>query len=304
MSNRLLEELKRRADFEPFELSEFCFDKQLKFVLDTSKFKTAVCSRRAGKTMACAADLFSTALLHPGVNVLYITLSRTTAKRIIWKELLRLQKKYAPNSHIDNSELVITLPNESTIYVSGAKDETELEKLRGLALKKVYIDEAQSFRPYIAKLIDDILVPALYDYDGSLILIGTPGPACSGYFYEACHNSEWANYKWTIFDNPWIQKKSGKHPREIIMAELKRRGVTESDPTHMRENLGLWVQDTDALVFKFDDSKNIFVRKPEGRFEYVFGIDLGYLDADAIAVLGYSYEDKNVYLVEELVIRK
>jgi hypothetical protein len=37
---------------------------------------------------------------------------------------------------------------------------------------------------------------------------------------------------------------------------------------------------------------------------HVFGIDIGWKDADAIAVLGYSAADKHVYLVEEFVANK
>jgi hypothetical protein len=37
---------------------------------------------------------------------------------------------------------------------------------------------------------------------------------------------------------------------------------------------------------------------------YIFGIDLGYNDADAIAVMGYSKVEKKVYLVEEYIKRK
>jgi len=303
---RILEELQRRAALNDpvFKLQEYCFDRQLSFITDPAKFKTAVCSRRAGKTVACAADLWDTTSRFAEVNVLYLTLSRTVAKRIVWPELLRLRKKFEPDSKVDNTELTITRKNGSVIYVSGAKDEAELEKFRGLALKKVYIDEAQSFRAYLEKLVDDILVPALYDYDGQLVLIGTPGPVAAGYFFDACHNKNWSNYKWTILNNPWIKIKSGKEPTELLAAERARRGIDETNPTYRRESLGEWVTDTDALVFHFDKVKNTFVTLPQGKMEYIFGIDIGYDDADAIAVLGYSYEDKNVYLVEEVVKRK
>lgn len=310
-SRRLKAELARRAkvakvkaETPKFVIEEFCFDKQIDFIRDPAKFKTAVCSRRAGKTIACAADLFNTAYETEEVNVLYITLNRLSAKRIIWKELLRIVKKYDPEAKIDNTALSITLANDSTIYVSGAKDATEIEKFRGMAIKKVYIDEAQSFRAYLQNLIDDVLVPALYDYDGTLCLIGTPGPVCAGTFYDASQNLEWGHHAWTILDNPHIKRKSGKDPAVILAAERKRRGIDESDPTYRRESLGQWVQDMDALVYKFDPKVNRYSALPPGKMEYVFGIDIGYNDADAIAVLGYSYEDKNVYLVEEFVRRK
>lgn len=307
----LLDELRKRtkeakeASLRPkFVLKDFCFDKQFNFITDPSKFKTAVCSRRSGKTVACAADLIYTATENKDVNVVYITLNRKSAKRIVWKDLLKINKNFQLGGKVDNSELTITFPNDSTIHISGAKDESEIEKFRGMALKKVYIDESQSFRPYIKNLIDDVIVPALYDHDGSLALIGTPGPVAAGYFYEVSHNPAWANHKWTIYDNPWIEQKSGKKVDEILKAELARRGVTKADPTYRRESLGEWVHDNNALVYHFDPSINLFNSLPEGRMTYILGIDIGFNDADAIAVLGYNDIEKKVYLVEEWVKNK
>lgn len=296
------EKAKQEQELKPkFDIKEFCFPKQLAFLEDPAKFKTAVCSRRAGKSTGCVADLFNTAFRYPGVNVAYITLNRRTAKRIIWKELLKLVEKYEPDSKIDNTELTVELKNGSAIIVGGAEDESSIDKYRGLALKKVYIDEAQSFRSYIKELIDDVLVPALYDYDGSLCLIGTPGPVCAGYFYESCTGTGWSHHHWTLFDNPWIEKKSGKTVQSILQAERARRGITEQDPTYRRESLGQWVPDSDALAFRFSQDRNTYQELPPGEYIYILGADIGWLDADAIAVLGYNFTDKNVYLVEEFV---
>ena len=48
-----------------FDINTFCFEPQLDLIKDPAKFKTGVCSRRSGKTVACAADLVATALDHP-----------------------------------------------------------------------------------------------------------------------------------------------------------------------------------------------------------------------------------------------
>src|ERR1700733_11770718 len=77
-----------------FKLSDFLFDKQLKFVEDPRPFKVAVCSRRAGKTVACAADLVSTCLQTDAIVCLYITLARTNAKRLLWPEIKKINNDY------------------------------------------------------------------------------------------------------------------------------------------------------------------------------------------------------------------
>lgn len=302
MDKKLLAELQKRTGAKHFRLEDYCFDKQLAFIQDPSRFKTAVCSRRSGKTISCAADLMHTAQTMKG-DVAYITLNRVTAKRIIWRELLNLNKAYNINAKPDNSELTLLLPNGNMIYVSGAKDESEIEKFRGLSLRKVYIDEVQSFRSYISALVEDVIEPALTDYYGTLCLIGTPGPVPAGYFYEASHNPTWSHHHWTMQQNPHIKLKSGKDPLEIIQELAARRGLTTADPSIQREFFGQWIRDLDALVFKFDPIRNTILNAPEN-LNYIMGIDIGWKDADAIAILGFDYHNKNVYLVEEFVQNK
>lgn len=302
----IAKELKKRAAAatvaQTFSLDDYCFDKQLAFIKDPSRFKTAVCSRRAGKTIACAADLLVTALTMPG-DVAYITLSRRNAKRIIWRELLKLNKEYSLGGKIDGTELTISFPNGNVIHVSGAKDEAEIDRFRGISLRKVYIDEAQSFRPYIRELIEDVIEPALTDYYGTLVLIGTPGPIPAGFFYDISHSENWSHHAWTMQDNPHIKLKSGKDPLEIIKELAQRRGLSINSPSIVREYFGQWVKDADSLVYHFDPVRNIYYELPND-MRYVFGIDIGWKDADAIAVLGYSESQRKVYLVEEYIRSK
>lgn len=298
-----------------FKLEDFLFDKQLKFVTDPRPFKVAVCSRRSGKTVACAADMVWTAMGTPEVVCLYITLSRNNAKKLIWPEIEKINRKYSLGGTPDNTELSMKFPNGSIIYLSGAKDQSEIEKFRGLALKMCYVDECQSFRSYIQDLIDDIISPALMDYAGTLCLIGTPGPIPSGFFAEIAGVVQgkelmadaWSHHKWTFFDNPWIEKKSGKTHQQVLDRELKRRGVTEADPSVQREFFGQWVLDSDSLWIRYDASKNHFDTLPDispKKYNYIMGIDLGFEDADAVAVLAWSDACPDTYLVEERVVKK
>jgi phage terminase large subunit len=289
-----------------FPLNTFCFKEQLNFINDQSKFKTAVCGRRSGKTIACAADLLSTALSNDRMVCLYITLSRQNAKRIIWNELDSLCTKYAIWNIKNNTELSLRLGNRSMIYLSGAKDKTSIDNFRGMALKKVYIDEVQSFRPYIEDLVEDVISKALYDHDGSLCLTGTPGPVPVGYFYNCAHAEGWGHHGWTMYQNPFLSIKSGRSHDELLKRDLSRKGITIEHPTIQREVFGRWVTDTEALVFKYDSQKNHYETCPQnsGKYEYVIGMDLGFNDSDAIAVLGWNQYRKEVYLVNEVVTRK
>ena len=316
--SHLLKELKKRAAesekasaVSAFRVEDFCFPEQLAFVQEKIIIKTACTSRRGGKTNAIAADFINTCQTEYGVTCLYLTLTIRSARTILWTELKLIAAKFELDVSLNEVSLEMRFnKTKSVIRCGGAKDESEIEKYRGLKLRKAYIDECQSFRPYIRTLIGDILLPALRDLKGELGLTGTPGPVPAGPFYEYCKAPNIPNFHWTAFNNPHMHNPEGKFglPVNDLEARLKQerdlKGITELDASYQRETFGLWIEDKDSLVYKFNKSLNIAKSMPVGQMIYIIGSDIGWNDSDAIAVLGYNFTDNKVYLVEEYVKSK
>lgn len=301
--NAIKKYLERRTkSHKPFIIEEFLFKEQLDFVRDPDRFATAVCSVRAGKTTACAADLIDTALTMHGTTGLYITLARSSAKRIVWPELRRIIRDYKIDAKLNEVELSIRFNNGSTIYCSGANTETETEKLRGLSnVALAYVDESQAFRAHLKELVDDVLVKRLYDTNGRCRLIGTPGPIPSGYFYDASQNDKWSHHAWTLHHNPWIERKSGLTVAQLIQQDMDRKGVDINDPSIQRECFGRWVLDSQSLILNYSAEKNHYDVLPKGPWKYILGMDFGFNDADSFSVLGWQDSSPDTYLIEEQV---
>lgn len=277
----------------------------MRFIRDPSIYKTAVCSRRAGKTVSGAAYLIDSALNRDGVVCLYITLSRLNAKRIIWGDLLKINREFSLGGKPNETELSIKFPNQSVIYLSGAKDKSEVEKFRGVPnLVLVLLDEGQAFRSYIEDMVDDVLAKTLYDYNGTLCVMGTPSPVPSGYFHSIAHSEKWAHHTWTLFQNPHLQLKSGKTAMQLVQQDCERMGVTIEDPKIQRECYGRWTIDLNNLVFRYQKELNDYDSLPGNISNYVIGIDIGYSDADAISVVGWAEKNPQSYLVEEITKTK
>lgn len=296
---------KRRAR-GTMPLEAYCFPKQLAFIQDPARFKTACCSRRAGKSIGCAAHLLWTATTYAGCACLYFTLNRVQAKRIIWGPLKALNERFQLGAVVNESDLTLRFPNGSIIYVGGAKDKSEVSKYLGFPLKLVYADEAQSFRSHLEELVDESLGPTLIDHAGTMVLMGTPGPVPVGYFYEMTKSDKWSHHHWTLYDNEPLRAQLAAlpqptSPEEMVAAECKRRGLSLDSPSIQRHFFGQWANDSSNLVFRWDPEENDYAVAPAD-LSYVVGIDLGYNDADAVAVLGYN--DHGVWLVEERVKRK
>lgn len=285
-------------------LESLCFGKQLNFINDKSRFVTAVTSRRAGKTTACALHLLDTALKHPNSTNFYITYARVDAKGIVWPMLHQLNRELDLKGDFNESDLTYRLSNGAMIRLGGAATAAEIDRFRGYAVKLAYVDESQRLQGYVENLVNDVLVPACFDNKGQIRLIGTPGHVPVGFFYEASNSKQFSNHHWTIFDNPWIEKKSGTTAQVILEEELARRGVSIDDPTIQREFFGKWVVDTATLVLNYSKEQNHYDVLPATPLEYIMGIDLGYKDADAIAILGHGSSSPTTYLVDELITTK
>jgi hypothetical protein len=286
-------------------LEKVCFDKQLEFIGDQSDYIIGVTSRRAGKTTACAFHLLHTALNNPNSLSVYITLARTNAKGIIWPVLHELNRTYKLGGVANESDLIFRFPNGSRIWASGAATSVEIDRFRGHAFRLVYIDEAQSFGNHLSPLIDDVLRFAVMDYRGQIRMIGTPGPVPVGFYHDVWSGKTkgWSKHHWTVFDNPYIQEKRGQSAEEYLKEELEKRGLTEQDPTIQREVFGQFVVDSSKLVIHYEASRADYRILPGG-LTFIFGIDLGFEDADAIAVIGFEANSATTYLVDELIIHK
>tara|TARA_R100000808_G_C2155477_1_gene168149 strand:+ start:11717 stop:13171 length:1455 start_codon:yes stop_codon:yes gene_type:complete len=276
-----------------------CFEEQIKFINDKSKLKTALCSRRAGKTHSAAVYLLKEALENPDSECAYIALTRINAKRVMWPKLKQLDRQYSMNINFNNSELTAYLPNGSVIYLTGANDQADIDKLRGSAFVLIIIDECASFGPHMDELVEEVLEPTLVDHDGTMCLIGTPNAACTGIFYRATTDpdSDYSNHHWTLLENPHIP-----HAQDWLDKRMKRRNWDNEHPVYLREWRGRWIRSADSLVYKFNETINLYDSLPvlDYDFEYILGVDLGFNDATAFTICAFNRYLPTLYLVYEM----
>lgn len=277
------------------------FPKQNAFILDPARFVSAQCSRRAGKTNGLAIRFLKTMEKHPGSQCIYLALTRESAKDIMWGVLEEHNAEYNIGCAFTESKLEMRHPNGATLKLYGADMKNFIKRLKGRKYPGVAIDEAQDFGVHLQSLIDDVLTPSIADYsDGWLAVTGTPGPVPSGYFFEVTNNGRfgYSGHAWTILDNPFMPNPAA------FIADLKtRREWNDNNPTLLREWYNNWVLDTNSLWIQYNEEKSHYETLP-GKLNYIMGIDLGYKDADALAVVAWSESSKCTFLVEEVITRK
>lgn len=279
------------------------FPKQNAFINDTARYLAAQCSRRAGKTNGLAYRFHKALEKYPKSQCVYLGLTLESAKGAMWPAMDEFNTRYNLGYTFIESKAIIIHPNGSKLRILGADMKNFIKRLKGRKFPAVAIDEAQDFGTHLESLIDDVLTPSIADYtDGWIAVTGTPGPVPRGYFFEVTCNKKYgfSLHNWTLFENPNMPEP------EKFVADLKERKEWPDDnPTLMREWRNNWVLDVNALWIKYSEKINHFQELPANhKWQYILGVDIGFKDADAIAVIGWSDTCDSTYLVEEIIVAK
>jgi hypothetical protein len=290
------------------------FREQVDFVEDPATEKGALCTRRAGKTSMWTRYSTIESLLHPRSIIRIWGVNRLRAKQLLWDEFKWLIARHGIKLAKDpnETELTIRFANDSEIRLLGADKDKEAQKKRGDKTRMEVVLEAQLFGPYLRKLVEEVAQPCLFDLKGTFCLEGTPGPVCSGYWWEVSGRNDferrwtspgdkdglgagWSMHRWSVLDNPFLPDA-----RADLAKTKKRRRWTDDNPTYVREWLGRWVNDLGALYYKFDPLRNEYTVSDKVRpwgpgWEHVLGWDLGFRDDMALVVWGYHPKFPELY---------
>jgi hypothetical protein len=295
-------ELAENEVFDSKDLFDKNFPQQKAFVDDPSRLKALWCTRRAAKSYTAGLYLTKMALDYENSNCLFIGLTRLSAKGIIWKDILKainLKYQLTDLESFNSTELTWTLPNGSIIWATGADvDEDEMDKLLGKKYRLVCIDEASFYTINMKRLIYGILKPAVADNRGTICLMGTSSNFTQGLFYDITNGIEpgWSVHTWTAHDNPYVKTQWQEELDEIDRV----RPLFKETPLYKQWYLNEWVVDTDKLVYKFNQNKNLFDQRPklkEEGWSYVLGVDLGYEDDSAFVLCAFHEMDFTLYVI-------
>ncbi len=280
------------------------FDKQRAFIDDPCRLKAAICTRRAGKSMMGGVYLFAEMLRRPGTSCLVVCLTRDSAKRIYWKDVLYVLRDLAGlDVKFNLSELSMTLPNGSVCYFLGVDaKEDEKRKVLGQKFSLVIIDESSEYRIDLYDLVYQTLKPAVSDYRGTICMVGTAGDFLgtvdSPHFWYAVTREDgkpepgWVVHRWTAFDNP---HQAAQHAEEL--ADIERdRPLFKETTAYLTHYLAKWPSISDNLVYSFSPTRNVIDAAPECS-RFVIACDLGFDDDTAFVVGGYRDHDPNLYIL-------
>jgi hypothetical protein len=303
--------------------------RQLAIIDDPAQNKAVLGTRRAGKTETWPRDMVMKALAHPGGIVRIWAASRQRCKELVWDKTIDVCNRHDIKVKTHETNLTITFENRSQIRFVGADKDKEAQKKRGDKTILEIVLESQSFGSFLEQLVEDVIEPSLFDARstnvdgiGIVVLEGTPGPVCTGYWYyvtgddgseklkrwlskgrklkfngetEEIKGANWTCFRIHVLDNPFLP-----NAKQELAKTIARKGWTLQHPTYLREWCAIWVTDNDALYFKWIEVRNSYDLGPDFQpwgagWTHVLGWDIGFNHSMALVVWGWHEHDNVLY---------
>jgi hypothetical protein len=176
------------------------------------------------------------ALKYPDVALIYLLNTAVRAKAVLWPDFVRWNRDYELEGKTNGTELTVTFPNGSRIFVSGADRMELFDRKRGIKrVIGVVLGECQDWDPETLEYaVTKVFAPRMGDMEashgikGRIILEGT-GTYPRGYFYRASTDDprlgEGLGFgnkiKLTQWDNPHIKDPDGEFVAACKMGGVK-----------------------------------------------------------------------------------
>lgn len=216
---------------------------QLAITSDQHRFRVAVCGRRFGKTYLATRELAKFARI-PDRRLFYVAPTYRQAKQIVWDKLKYKLMDLNWVSRINESDLTISLVNDSKISLRGADNP---DSLRGVGLDFIVMDEFAMIDP---KAWTEVLRPTLADTGGSALFITTP-MGTSNWSYDLFNMPQQDPANWASWQYTTLQ--GGRVPLEEI--EQARRDLDER--TFRQEFLASFETFAGRIYYSFDRKENV-----------------------------------------------
>tara|TARA_R100000781_G_scaffold94684_2_gene59010 strand:+ start:4362 stop:5564 length:1203 start_codon:yes stop_codon:yes gene_type:complete len=256
-------------------------DKKRKEIIDsTAKRKVLVAGRRFGKSHLSLIWLL-TKPIQSDERRWVITPTYRQGKTTTWKLMRSIFRNQ--DCQINESELLIKLPNNSEIAIKGAEQENNL---RGAGLDMVVLEEYSYIKPHVW---DEIIYPMLTTTDGEALFIGTPNGydhLYDVYMLGQGGNPDWESWHYTTVDGGYVSKE-----------EIEKAKSMMDERAFKTEFLGSFETTGNRAAYNFD--RSVHIKKAQqitDRLAWGLDFNVDYMSA----VLIVEYSDGSIHYLDEI----
>jgi len=253
---------------------------------DSSRFRVIAAGRRWGKSWLSMNEL-AKFCVQPNQRALYVAPTYRQAKTIMWDELKNQIISRAWHKKINESELKITLINNSTISIRSTDN---YDALRGGKYNFIVMDECADMAP---EAWYQVLRPTLSDTLGDAMFITSPKGRNWVYdLWNDAHNqSDWSAYQFTTLSG-------GNVPESEIQAAIRDL----DDRAFKQEYLAEFVDYAGVIFYAFDNhhiKSDIDLMTIDSRVPLRIGLDFN--NSPICSVVSVRLHD-TIHILDEIQI--
>jgi len=235
-----------------------------------AKRKVLVAGRRFGKSYLSLMWLLSRKI-EPNERRWIITPTYRQGKTTTWKLLRTIFRDY--DAQVNESELLVKLPNGAEIAIKGSEQENNL---RGAGIDMVCMEEYSYIKPHVW---EEIIYPMLTTTDGDALFIGTP----NGYdhLYDAYmlgqgKSIDWKSWQFTTVDGGFVPEK-----------EIEKAKSMMDERAFRTEFLASFETTGNRAAYNFD--RQIHVKQTDQRTSRLaWGIDFNVDYMSAVLIMEFT----------------
>ena len=226
--------------------------------------------RRFGKSYLSLMWLLSRKI-EPNERRWIITPTYRQGKTTTWKLLRTIFRDY--DAQVNESELLVKLPNGAEIAIKGSEQENNL---RGAGIDMVCMEEYSYIKPHVW---EEIIYPMLTTTDGDALFIGTP----NGYdhLYDAYmlgqgKSIDWKSWQFTTIDGGFVPEK-----------EISKAKSMMDERAFRTEFLASFETTGNRAAYNFD--RQIHVKQTDQRTgRLAYGIDFNVSAMSAVLIMEFT----------------
>lgn len=247
-------------------------------------------ARQQGKSTTAAAKAVHKAVFSPKSLILIVAPAVPQAGELRRKIDEHLRNYKLEVKTLADNKRELEFANGSRIIIVAADEDT----VRSYTAHMIIEDESAM----VPDAVYEAMEPMILVTGGQHILLGTPKGMKKHHFSDIWHDagkSAWDRYEVNAWQNPRV-------PREVLQALKDEKERLGRLWWFQQEYECSFVAAAQGLVYPFDRKKNSSPSLPrdDRYWQYVLGIDYGYVDSTAFTVLGWQKDDPTVYVIETL----
>lgn len=191
----------------------------------------------------------------------------------------------------NDKEKRFTFPSGASLNFGYLDTDADRYRYQGAELQFIGFDELTQFAEKAYRYLLSRL-RRLQGVEVPLRARGASNPGGLGHdwvrrrFVETLGDTSRAFVPASLVDNPFLDQVEYAKALEQLDATTRRQLLE-----------GIWVRDSGGLVYAFDDAENVIATAPRCD-QHILGIDYGFTDDTAFAVIGWRKDDPHAYILE------